>query len=478
MSVDWNAVSQTISAEWDETVLPALSAYIEVPNQSPHFDAEWATNGLMGKAMDVIVEWVKNQPIKGLKYEVLEEKGRTPFLIVEVDGTEPTANTLLLYGHMDKQPPLPPWDEGLHPQKAVYRDGKLYGRGAADDGYAIFSTLTALAAVQKHGLPHGHVVVIIEAGEESGSEDLPYYIDRLSDRIGNVDLLICLDSGAMTYDKLWLTTALRGVACGILTVETMSESMHSGISGGVVPDPFRIARILLNRVEDQTTGEVKVPEAHCAIPEAVVKNMEIMNEVNFMEHFALLPGVSPASDDNVELALRNSWKPALTVTGADLPDPATAGNVIRAKSTLRISLRLPPSANADDAANSLKKMLEADPPYGAKVHFEPDSVGYGFSTPELEPWLAKALNEGSMTVFGKPFASQGLGGSIPFIAMLLKRFPKAQFVVTGTLGPKSNAHGPNEFLHVPFTKGLTTCVARVMADHFHATPKLKTEKIR
>ncbi|KEG12097.1 putative peptidase M20/M25/M40 [Trypanosoma grayi] len=472
MSVDWTTVQKSISEEWDKSVVPTLSAYTEIPNQSPNYDKEWATNGLMEKAMNVLVEWAKAQPIKGLKYELVEEKGRTPFLFVEIEGTEPTANTLLMYGHMDKQPPLLPWAEGLHPYKPVYRDGKLYGRGTADDGYAIFSALTAVAAVQKQGLPHGHIVTIIEACEESGSTDLSYYLDRFKSQIGNVDMLICLDSGAMNYDQLWLTTALRGVSGGVLTVETMREGMHSGISGGVIPDTFRIARILLDRIEDASTGEVKIPEAHCTIPETVIKSMKTMNEVQFKEQYPLLPGVSSEPGDNAELALRNSWKPCLTVTGANLPPTATAGNVIRAKTTLRLSLRLPPLADANVATEAMKKILTANPPYGAKVCFEPDIAGFGCATPELKPWLATALAEGSQTAFGKPFASQGMGGSIPFIAMLLKKFPAAQFIITGVLGPMSNAHGPNEFLHVPFAKGITLCVARMIADHFHATPKI------
>lgn len=473
MKVDWSAVKESISEEWDKSVVPAISAYIEVPNQSPHYDTEWATNGLMEKAMDVILKWVKTQPIKGLKYEVAESKGRTPFLILEIDGTEPTANTLLMYGHMDKQPPLLPWAEGLHPHKPVYRDGKLYGRGGADDGYSIFSALTSVAAVQKYGLPHGRIVIIIEACEESGSNDLPYYMERFKDRIGDVDLLICLDSGAMTYDSLWLTTALRGSAGGILTVETLTESMHSGMAGGVVPDSFRIARSLLDRIEDPVTGDIKIPEAHCDIPLSVKKSMDIMRGVNFKSQFPLLPGVLTETDDDADLAIRNFWKPCLTVTGASLPNPAKAGNVSRAKAAFRLSIRLPPIVDAVKAMNAVKKKLEENPPYNAKVHFEVDCAGTGCTTPELKPWLSTALNEGSMIAFGKKFGSQGLGASIPFITMLLNQFPQAQFVVIGVLGPKSNAHGPNEFLHVPFAKGLTLCVARLIADHFHATAKLK-----
>ncbi|SCU65033.1 cytosolic nonspecific dipeptidase, putative [Trypanosoma equiperdum] len=475
MSVDWNTVHQTVSDHWDTSVVPGLSEFLEVPNQSPHYDKEWATNGHMKKAMDVLVKWIEKQPIKGMKYEVFEDEGLTPFLVVEIEGTEPCANTLLMYGHVDKQPPLLPWGEGLHPYKPVYRDGNLYGRGSADDGYAAYLAISAVAAVQKHGLQHGKVVVIIEASEESGSMDLPHYLRRCKDHIGNVDLLICLDSGGANHEQLWLTTALRGLCGGVLTVETMREGMHSGMSGGVVPDSFRIARMLLERIEDTNTGNVKIPEAICDIPEHVIKAAEVMRSIPLKKMFALLPGVAAEADDNAELALRSSWKAALTVVGDNLPDTATAGNVNRAKTTLRLSLRIPPVADAEKVSAAMKSILEADPPYNAKVNYTSHHDGTGSATPALKPWLAQALHSGCETAFGKTYASQGVGGTIPFVAMLQQMFPEAQFLITGVVGPRSNIHGPNECLNVPFAKGVTTCVARVIAEHFHATPKLRKD---
>ncbi|KPI83364.1 peptidase m20/m25/m40 family-like protein [Leptomonas seymouri] len=471
MSADWAAVKQTVEQEWDTTIVPALSAYIEVPNQSPQFDPDYANNGLQEKAFDIILDWVKSQKVQGLTYEYMTSEGRTPFLLIEIAGSMPTKGTVLMYGHMDKQPPLRPWAEGLDPHKAVLRDGMLYGRGGADDGYAVFSAVTCVAALQRHGIPHGRVVITIEAAEESGSPGLDYYMEKCKDRIGNVDLMICLDSGSMNYDQIWLTTSLRGMAAGELAVQTLTEGMHSGVAGGVVPDTFRITRELLDRIENSKTGEVLIPEAHCAIPAHVVKSMEVMRSVPFKEQFATAPGVSTVPGDNVELALLAFWKPSLTVVGANLPEPQVAGNVIRTHTTVKLSLRLPPLVDAETAMAAMKHVLEANPPYGAKVKFTPKGAGNGCATPELKPWMEKALREGSTEAFGKTFAMQGMGGGIPFIAMLVKTYPQAQFIVTGVLGPKSNAHGPNEFLHVSYAKGLTYGVARVVAEHFHHTPK-------
>ncbi|AYU81398.1 peptidase m20/m25/m40 family-like protein [Leishmania donovani] len=471
MSAVWAQVRQTVESEWDKTIVPAISAYIEVPNQSPQFDPEWATNGLQEKAFGILIDWMNAQNVQGLTYDFITADGRTPLLLVEIAGTEPTKNTVLMYGHMDKQPPLRPWADGLDPHKAVVRDGKLYGRGGADDGYALFAAVTAISSLQRHGIPHGRVVITIEAGEESGSPDLGYYMERCKERIGKVDLMVCLDSGSMNYSQVWLTTSLRGVAIGELTVQTLTESMHSGVAGGVVPDTFRITRDLLSRIEDCKTGEVTIPEAHCEIPPYAAKAAEAMKAVPFKEQFAMAAGVATVPGDNVELAIQNFWKPSLTVTGANLPDPQIAGNVIRTHTTVKLSMRLPPLVKAEAALQAMKRILEADPPYGAKVTFKSVGAGNGCAAPELKPWLREVLHEGSTEAFGNTYACQGMGGAIPFIGMLIDMYPEAQFVVTGLLGPQSNAHGPNEFLHIPYAKGLTYSIARVVAAHLHNTPK-------
>lgn len=463
---DWASIKATVDAEWDNSIVPTLSEYIKVPCQSPHYDSEWATNGLIEKAMTVLVDWLKNQPVKGMTFELFEEPGRTPFLLIEIEGTTATQNTLFMYGHMDKQPPLLPWADGLDPYTPVIRDDKLYGRAGADDGYAICAAITSIAALQKHNVPHARTVVVIEACEESGSFDLPHYISKCKARIGEVDLVVCLDSGAMNYDQLWLTGSLRGVAGGVLTVQTLDEGMHSGVAGGVVPDSFRILRHLLDRIEDSATGKFLVEDAYCKIPEDIPPTMQAFHELNFVGTFALSKGVKPEPGDNVHLALNNFWRPCLTVTGGDLPAPAKAGNVIRSKCSVKLSIRTPPTVDAKEISIQVGKILEANPPYGAKVTYEPEAAASGWSAPPLQEWLKTSVNEASLFSYGRPFALTGLGGSIPFMGMLGEMYPKAQFVVTGVLGPQSNAHGPNEFLHIPFAKGVTNCVARIAADHY------------
>ncbi|CCW69851.1 unnamed protein product [Phytomonas sp. Hart1] len=474
MSIDWNTVKATIEEEWDTTIIPALSSYIAVPNQSPSFDPEWATNGLMENAFAILINWVKAQNLHGLTLDYIQEKGRTPFLLVEVLGTAPMACSVLMYGHMDKQPPLRPWGEGLDPTRPVVRDGKLYGRGASDDGYALFSSICSIASLQRHGIPHGRLLIAIESGEESGSPDLDYFMERFCEKIGIVDLVICLDSGCMNYEQVWLTTSLRGVADGVLRVRTLSESMHSGVAGGVVPDSFRILRELLDRLEDSKTGRVRLPEAHADIPEASIKAAEAMNAVGFKEQFSTLPGVSLAAVDNQTLALRNFWEPSLTVVGANLPDPLVAGNVIRAETAVKLSIRTPPNVDSKRVLEAMGLVLEDDPPSNARVQFEKESGDNGSCMPELKPWLHNALEEASLLAFGKTYACQGMGGAIPFVGKLIETYKTAQVIVTGVLGPQSNAHGPNEFLHIPYVKGLTFVIARVISDHFHNTPRQST----
>jgi len=466
MSADWTNVKATIDNEWDTSILKVLEDYIRVPCQSPHYDSEWATNGLLEKAMNLLIEWVKTQPVKGMKYELFEEPGRTPFFLIEIDGTTATEKTLFMYGHMDKQPPLLPWADGLDPYTPVLKDGKLYGRAGADDGYAVCGALTSVMALQKHNIPHGRIVIAIEGCEESGSFDLPHYINKCRSRIGDVDLVVCLDSGAMNYDQMWLTTSLRGVSGGVLTVQVLDEGMHSGVAGGVVPDSFRIIRHLLSRIEDPATGEFLIKDAYTSIPESTIKAMAAFHSLKFKETFALTTGMQSEPGDNVELALKNFWKPCLTVVGADLPVPAKAGNVIRTKTSVKLSIRTPPGVDANAVTVAVSNALEANPPYGAKVTYEPESAASGWAAPELKQWLHDSLTAGSQFNFGKDYAVTGLGGSIPFMGMLGEMYPEAQFVVTGVLGPQSNAHGPNEFLHMAFGKGITNCVARIVADHY------------
>lgn len=460
----------TVTAQWDAEIVPQLTAYVRIPAQSPQFDPQWQANGHIERAINLAEAWVKKQPVRELKTEIVRLPGRTPLLYFDVpargNGGE---RTVLLYGHLDKQPEMSGWRDGYGPWDPLLEEGKLYGRGSADDGYAVFAALSALSALEAQGIAHARCVGMIETCEESGSYDLPAYLEALAPRMGRVDLVIGLDSGCGDYDRMWDTTSLRGLAGGSLTVKVLTEGVHSGDASGVVPSSFRILRRLLDRVEDAATGRVLPPEFHAPIPAARIEQARSAAEIlgaTVIDRFPFAGATQPMVTDRTEAVLNRTWRPALSITGADgLMPIGSAGNVLRPQTTLKLSLRLPPTVDGDAAMHTLKALLEADPPYGASVRFDGEHAATGWNAPESVPWLKQALNDASMQFYGKPAAAAGEGGTIPFMAMLGKHFPAAQFLITGVLGPHANAHGPNEFLHVPYAKKLTACVAFVIAAH-------------
>ncbi len=452
---------------WDESIVPELVDYIKIPNKSPMFDPDWEEHGYMDKVVIQFSHWAKQQNIQGLTLEIVRLPERTPLIFMEIEGQ--TTDTVLLYGHLDKQPEMNGWRDDLDPWKPVIEGEKLYGRGGADDGYAMFASLTAIQSLQAQGIPHARCVVIIEACEESGSFDLPYYMDHLSKRIGQPSLVICLDSGCGNYEQLWMTSSLRGLIGGELRIQILNEGVHSGDASGIVPSSFRILRQLLDRLEDAQTGELTTEDFYVDIPPSRTTQAEeaatMMGDALF-ERFPFREGISAMHNSGAELILNRSWRPAVSYIGMDgMPDIQSAGNVLRPETALKLSIRLPPTCDAQKASAKLKSILESDPPYGAKVKFLPDWAADGWMAPEVEPWLEQTLNEASMDYFNKPAVFMGEGWSIPFMGMLGEKYPAAQFVITGVLGPGSNAHGPNEFLHIPMAKKLTCCVANVIARH-------------
>jgi acetylornithine deacetylase/succinyl-diaminopimelate desuccinylase-like protein len=466
MALDAARATAFVQTTWDADVLPTLTEYVSIPAKSPAFDPDWKAHGHLDRAVALIEAWCRARPIEGLRVEVVRLEGRTPVLLMEVPGRG--SDTVLLYGHCDKQPEMVGWAEGLGPWTPVRRGDRLYGRGAADDGYAAFAALTAIQTLQTQGVEHARCVVLIEACEESGSYDLPHYVDALAARIGTPSLVVCLDSGCIDYDHLWCTTSLRGIVNGVLTVEVLTEGLHSGAVSGIVPSSFRILRALLSRIEDERTGEVRLPELHADVPgERLEQARDVAAAAGKrLAGFPVVRGLRLMHEEPLEAILAGTWRPALSIIGAGgLPAPTDGGNVLRPKTVAKLSMRLPPTVGAARAAARLKETLEADPPYGARVTFEPESPGDGWDAPATAPWLARAMRSASETFFGAPALFQGQGGSIPFMAMLGARYPQAQFMITGVLGPDANAHGPNEYLHVPTGVRVTACVASVLADH-------------
>jgi len=473
---DAQALSQA-SAQWDRDIVAQLTEYIAIPSKSPGFDANWAQHGHIDTVLRNAAAWVEAQKVEGLRLEVVRLEGRTPVLFFELDATKAgSTQTVMMYGHLDKQPEFNGWRKDLGPWTPKYEDGRLYGRGAADDGYAVYASIAAIQALKAQQVAHPRIVGLVETCEESGSYDLLPYIDALRPRLGDVGLVVCLDSGAGNYDQLWLTTSLRGMASGTLKVEVLTEGVHSGDASGLVPSSFRIMRQVLDRLEDSKSGRLLPTSFHCEVPAerlaqaratAAILGDEVTRRFPWAHYDCdgAQTSVLPTTTDRVQALINRTWIPTLSVTGAEgFPALADAGNVLRPYTAFKLSLRLPPLVDAAKAVQEMKALLEDNAPYQAHVTFQCHEGATGWNAPATAPWFERALNAASQAYFGAPCGYIGQGGTIPLMSMLARGFPKAQMMVCGVLGPKSNAHGPNEFLHVPYAKKLTAAVAKLIAD--------------
>jgi acetylornithine deacetylase/succinyl-diaminopimelate desuccinylase-like protein len=469
-----------VSQLWDDQIVPQLEDYIRIPAKSPLFDTDWTANGYLDTVVRNTAAWIEAQKVSGLTLEVVRLPGRTPVLFFEVAATKPQSTqtvpqTVLMYGHLDKQPEFSGWRNDLGPWTPHMEDGRLYGRGGADDGYAAYAAIAAIQALKTQNAPHPRIVGLIETCEESGSYDLMPYIDVLKTRLGEVALVVCLDSGAGNYDQLWITSSLRGMASGVLKVEVLTEGVHSGDASGLVPSSFRIMRQVLDRLEDSATGRLLPASFYCDVPADRMRQSQVTADILGDEIYKRFPWAHydcggstafalPTTTDPLQALLNRTWMPTLSVTGADgFPELRNAGNVLRPYTAFKLSLRLPPLVEADVAVQQLKALLEDNAPYQARVTFEGAAGATGWNAPDTAPWFEAALNAASQAHFGAPCGYIGQGGTIPLMNMLSRGFPAAQMMVCGVLGPKSNAHGPNEFLHVPYAKKLTAAVAQVIS---------------
>jgi acetylornithine deacetylase/succinyl-diaminopimelate desuccinylase-like protein len=527
MVVPGNRLLEAADRLFEQDALAVLEEYVAIPCLSPDFDAEWEAHGYIEAATQLLAGWARSRPLPGLTVEVAKLPGLTPVILAEVPATAgyagggqgsagggsagggsagarddgsagggdngsagggsagggdgsagggdssgaagvTDAGPVLLYGHLDKQPPLGAWREGLDPYVAVRDGDHLYGRGTADDGYSIFAALGSLQALHESSLAHGRCIVLIEASEESGSPHLGAYLEALGPRLGpnGPVLVVCLDSGCPTYDRLWATTSLRGLLSAEIRVDVLTEGVHSGAAGGVVPSSFRILRRLLDRIEDADTGDVLVEECAAVVPgvrraeaEALVASLG----EGAVDAFPTVPGLRLGGRDAVERVLRRTWSASVAFVGVDgVPSLRDGGNVLRPFTTGKIAMRLPPSVDAEAAAKRVADVLRSDPPDGARVTVVAEGAR-GFDAPEMAPWLSEAVADASTAYFGQPVGAAGEGGTIPFLSTLQQRYPSAQFLVTGVLGPESNAHGPNEILHLPTAKRVTASVAHVLS---------------
>jgi acetylornithine deacetylase/succinyl-diaminopimelate desuccinylase-like protein len=463
-----SVLDQLIAESWKSSTLDALLAFVRLQSKSPAFDRDWEEHGMLKAALVAAARFGRER-FPGATFEILEEPGRTPCLFFEIEGTEGrNASSALFYGHLDKQPESTGWAPGRSAFIPSIEDGRLYGRGAADDGYSVYSTLTALAALEEAGISRPRCYGIFETCEETGHEDLSHWLDRLRERCRNVRLLTVLDSTAGDYERLWVTTSFRGLLGATLTVRVLKNGVHSGNASGVVPDSFMIARRLLARVEDSATGSILLKEFHTEVPGERLLQLEKTAEILADQYktefpWACTPPCARAGNTRDILKLR-SWTPQLAVIGAEgLPSIPNAGNVLRPCTSLRISFRIPPHVDGAKAKRALEEKILANPPFGAKVELTDFVIADGWDAKPETDWFRTSADKVSTEIVGKRAAYPSDGASIPIMNRFEELFPDAQFFITGVLGPESNAHGPNEMLHLPYVEKLTRAVARIVS---------------
>jgi len=464
--------ARRVLASWRDAVVPFLLEFGAIPDLSPAYDPEWESRGELDRAAECMAAFARGRDLPGATVEVVRIPGLTPTVLVDVPASRPgAAGTVVVYGHYDKQPPFTGWSEGRGPWTPTLEGDRLYGRGVADDGYALPSALVALEAVRAAGGRHARCVVLAEGSEESGSPHLQQVLDALADRIGTPDLVLALDSSAPTDERLWVTTSLRGALMGELTVRVLDHGIHSGTAGAVVPSSFRIARLLLDRVEDAATGDLLLPELVTDPPpwaEAAARAADaaLADAGADDEGYPTVGHLSLQGATRLERSMRRSWLGAVAVVGADgLPPSVDAGAVLRPSTTLKLAIRLPPTADAGAAAAAVDRAFTTDVPYGAEVTWEPELAAGGWAAPAFAPWLSAALDRASEATFGNPAGTVGEGGSIPFLGWLAERFPVAQLLALGALVPGSNHHGPDESLHLPTAERVVGGVAALLAAH-------------
>ena len=436
--LDCEIALRSVSRNFDDSVIPTLENYIRIPNLSPAFNGGLSDEPETGAVIELLTSWVSKQEVRGLTWTIRRISGRTPIIYIEILASADypdKEDTVLLYGHLDKQPPFEGWGDGLGPYIPVIRDGRLYGRGGADDGYAIFGAIEAVKALQEQQVDHAKYIILIEACEESGSPDLPAHLAQLIDDnlLKNVSLIVCLDSGCGSYDSFWMTTSLRGLLLTKMTVSTLSEGVHSGNGGGICADSFRIVRQLLSSIEDEATGQM-ISDFQVEIPENRLKQNAHTCNVLGDDVWRGFPLVNNCpmnnSCGNCELALNRGWRANLTVTGIDgVPSCFDGGNVLRPSTTVKLSIRLPPTYDDKIAFEKLNfHMRRVDIPH-ARIEFSKPMTAKGWNAPNFEPWLENACHSASVQLFGKGPCYIFEGGSIPFLGMLNDLFPAAQLYV-------------------------------------------------
>lgn len=449
-----------------ESALPALIRFVEIPCKSSDFDPEWEAHGLLLESCRQAADWAA-QHFPQAHFEVLEQAGRTPALFFDIAATDATKPDVFFYGHFDKQPEAQGWSEGRSPFCPTLEGNALYGRGCADDGYAFYSAVTALKALDEAGIGHGRATGLIETDEESGSADIAHWLTRVADRVRDCRLAVVLDSTAGDYARLWATMSFRGCINMTLRVKVLEHAVHSGTASGIVPDSFMIARQLLSRLEDPATGRIADTRLNVTIDPLQLEKLRRSARLlgaSVLQEFPWAPGVQPRNTDVAQAVVDRSFTPQLAVLGADgLPEIARAGRVMRPETALALSLRTPPGLDVQKAGEALREILTSEPPYNACVSLELTGVGSGWRAKTDNEEFYRTLDAVSQDVFGADAGYVFDGASIPILDLMNSFMPQAQFLVTGVLGPHSNAHGPDEMLRLDYCEKLIQATARIVA---------------
>lgn len=390
-------------------------------------------------------------------------------VVYVVEPTQECKVNVMLYGHLDKQPWMEGWAEGLGPCEPVIRGDFLYGRGGADDGYSAFTCMLAIKNLQNQGVKLPRCALVLETEEESGSPNLLRLLECAKDFIGKPDYMFCMDSGAFDYNQLWLTSSLRGINIVKLTVEFAKGGYHSGEVGGILPETFRVIRSLLDRIDNSQTGMVD-DDFQVEIPAWARSEAEFMANLagdDIHSKYDYHDGCVPMDKENLpDMYLNNTWRPNLSIVGANgLPDCGIAGNVVRASTSVKLSLRLPPTADPVATEAKLIEKLTTNVPHNAKVTVEGGHMGKGWCMKDMPEWFEGAVKRAGSDFFdGKNTGTYGMGGSIPFLAELNKMYPETFIVALGLIGPKANAHAPNECMCLSFAKKLTKALSHLIAE--------------
>ncbi|GAB3048923.1 dipeptidase [Intrasporangium mesophilum] len=386
---------------------------------------------------------------EGLDVEIVREGGR-PAVIAHIDGPE-GAPTVTLYAHHDVQPPGDDADWASKPFEPTERDGRLYGRGAADDKAGVMAHVAALRA-HAGNLPVG-VTVFVEGEEEIGSDSLATILERHGHKL-EADAIVLADSTNWDIGTPALTTTLRGMVRVVVTVRTLDHSVHSGMFGGAAPDAIMALMRLLATMHDDA-GNVAV--AGFEPTEAADLDYD---EARLRSESGLLDGVDVIGSGSI---LSRIWtKPAITTIGINAPSVETASNTLVAAASAKVSMRIPPDADPAHAFQLLKGHLEQHASWGARVEVALDEHGSGFAADADGPVYDQA-RAAFADAWGADPVDIGVGGSIPFVASFAERFPNAAILVTGVEDPDTRAHGANESLHLGEFAKVCTAEAVLLA---------------